>query len=44
MAVLTGSLPALHAPKYKVIYWAHIAGRLNPDLNPEARTKPPQFI
>jgi hypothetical protein len=24
--------------------WAHIAGRLNPDLNPEARTKPPQFI
>jgi hypothetical protein len=24
--------------------WAHIAGRLNPDLNPEAWTKPPQFI
>jgi hypothetical protein len=23
---------------------AHIAGRLNPDLNPEARTKPLQFI
>jgi hypothetical protein len=24
--------------------WAHIAGRLDPDLDPEARAKPPQFI
>jgi hypothetical protein len=25
-------------------FWARIAGRLNPDLDPEARAKPLQFI
>jgi hypothetical protein len=24
--------------------WAHIAGRLNPDLDPEARDKRPQYL